>query len=125
MSNIRTDATDTELAILDVLWDRGPSQIRPIVEAVYGEHSAALHATVKSLLGRLSEKGLVVCDRGQFAHEYRPVIGREEFVGVQLEQLAKSHFSGALGPMLLALVGRVKLSKQDRNILERIVEKIK
>ena len=125
MSDFRSDVTDTELAILDVLWGRGASEIRPIVEAVYSEHSAALHATVKSLLNRLAEKGLVECDRGRFAHEYSATIGREKFVGAQLEQLADSHFSGALAPMLLALIDRIKLSKRDREMLQQIVEKIK
>ena len=125
MSDLRADVTDTELAILDVLWSHGPSEVRTIVESVYNEHSPALHATVKSLLLRLTNKELVECDRGRFAHQYRALVGREEFVGAQLEQLAHSHFSGALGPMLLALAGRVKLSKADRDALERIVSKIK
>ena len=49
----RNEATETELAILEVLWERGPSPVREIVDAVYGEHRRSLHATVKSLLDRL------------------------------------------------------------------------
>ncbi len=57
------DVTETEFAILNVLWNQGPSTVRGIVEAVYQRHTHSLHASVKSLLERLAEKGFIVCER--------------------------------------------------------------
>jgi BlaI family penicillinase repressor len=121
----RADVTDTELAILDVLWDRGSCEVREIVESIYGKHTSALHATVKSLLTRLAEKKLVACDRGRFAHRYSASVDRETFVGGQLQKLADSHFDGSLAPMLLTLIERVKLSRRDRETLRNIVKHIR
>lgn len=56
--------TETELAILGVLWERQPRTIRELVDSLYSEHKPSLHATVKSLLERLEEKGYVACDTG-------------------------------------------------------------
>jgi BlaI family penicillinase repressor len=119
-----SEVTDTELAILDVLWERGPCEIRDIVEVLYPEHTPARHATIKSLLERLTEKGFVACDRRRFAHKFSARIGREAYVGQQLQKLADSHFDGSLAPMLLTLIDRVKLSRKEREAIRKMIEGI-
>jgi BlaI family penicillinase repressor len=116
--------TETELAILDVLWTRGPSAVREIAEILYDDTKPSLHATVKSLLERLHEKGFVECDASGFAHRFSARVSRDDYVGTQLDQLAANHFDGALAPMLLSLVERVKLSRKDRDAIRKIIEGI-
>jgi predicted transcriptional regulator len=116
--------TDTEFSILAILWDRGPVTVREIVEALYGRHSPSLHATVKSLLDRLADKGYVASDRRGFAHRYVARVDRQTFVGQRLQQIADAHFRGSLAPMLMALVARTKLSKSDRDAIRRIIDQI-
>jgi predicted transcriptional regulator len=118
------EVTETELRILDVLWEHGPSIVRDIVEAVYGEHSQTLHATVKSLLSRLEAKGYVTHDDRHHAHRFSAKVERETLVGQQLQQLADSHFHGSLAPVLLSLVDRVKLSRQQRAAIREIIDGI-
>lgn len=114
--------TETELAILGILWERGPATVREIVRALYREHTPALHATVGSLLERLMDKGYVVGDRTGFAHRYSARIERQAFVGEQLRQLADTHFGGSLSPMLLTLVDLAKLKKSERDAIRKIIE---
>jgi predicted transcriptional regulator len=116
------EVTETELAILEALWTCGSSAIRDIVLAVYKQHTPSLHATVKSLLERLEGKGYVECNKRGFAHRFSARISRETYVGRQLKQLADSHFSGELAPMLLTLVERSKLNKRDREAIRKIIE---
>lgn len=125
MAKTPADVTETELAILDVLWNRGPTEIREIVEELYDEHTPALHATVKSLLERLGLKGYVDCDRSRHRHRFSARVPREKFVGAQLQKLADKHFDGSVTPMLMTLVERAKLSLADREAIRRIIEGIK
>src|SRR5262249_35806855 len=122
MSKRSPQVTETELSILAVLWDRGPSTVREIVHELYAKHSPALHATVSSLLDRLTAKGLVTSDRRGFAHRYSARIDRQAFVGDQLRQLAATHFGGSLSPMLLTLVDLAKLKKSERDAIRKIIE---
>lgn len=124
MSKQPPDATETELAILDVLWERGPCEIREIVEAIYPEHTQARHTTVKSLLERLADKGYVQADQSRFAHKFSASVTREAYVGQQLQKLADSHFDGSLAPMLLALIDRVKLGRKERDAIKQIIDGI-
>ena len=79
------NVTETEFAILNALWDRGPMAVREIVEAVYRQHTHSLHASVKSLLERLADKGYVVCQRRGGAHLFSATVEREAFVAQQLQ----------------------------------------
>jgi BlaI family transcriptional regulator, penicillinase repressor len=114
--------TQTELAILEVLWNKQPRNVREIVDQLYSRQTRALYATVKSLLERLEAKGYVACDKSSFAHQFSARITRAHYVGHQLEALAESHFGGSVAPMLLTLVESIKLSRKDRAAIIKIIE---
>ncbi|MGO9113541.1 MAG: BlaI/MecI/CopY family transcriptional regulator [Thermoguttaceae bacterium] len=116
--------TDTEFAIVNVLWECGPTTVRGIVEAVYRKHTHSLHASVKSLLDRLADKGFIVCQRRGGVHLFLTAVERETFVAQQLQLLADSNFGGSLTPLLNTLVDNVKLSRKDREAIRRIIENI-
>jgi predicted transcriptional regulator len=124
MSRETKTVTETEFAILDVLWDRGPTTVRGIVETIYAKHTHSLHAGVKSLLERLADKGFVVCQRRGIAHRFSAAVDREAFVAQQLQLIADSNFGGSLTPLLMTLVDNVKLSRGDREAIRKIIEKI-
>ena len=124
MKRQKPAVTETEFAILNVLWDRGPITVREIVEAIYGKHEHSLHASVKSLLERLADKGFVARQRQGAAHLFIATVEREAFVAQQLQSLADSNFGGSLTPLLMTLVDNVKLSQKDRSTIQKIIEKI-
>lgn len=116
--------TETELAILEVLWDHGSCMVRDIVGNIYEKHSPVLHATVKSLLERLATKGFVACDTSGFTHRFSARVTREAYVAQELERLAESHYGGALAPLMLSLVEKAKLTRKDRDAIRKIIENI-
>ena len=115
--------TEAELSVLNHLWEHGPSVVREIAHAIYSDNTPAYHATVNSLLDQLEAKGFVQRDRSSFAHKFTATIERSELVGSQLQQLADSYFDGALTPMLLSLVDRIKLSRRDRDAICKIIDR--
>jgi BlaI family transcriptional regulator, penicillinase repressor len=124
MSQQSRTVTETEFAILSVLWDRGPTTVRGIVEAMYRDHTHSRHAGVKSLLERLAEKQLVACERREGVHYFSALVERETFAAWQLQQLADSAFGGSLAPLLSTLVEKVKLTRADRETIRKIIDKI-
>ena len=124
MSNQSRTVTETEFAILCALWELGASTVRTIVESVYGKHTHSLHASVKSLLGRLAEKGFVTCEKKGAAHFFSATKDRKDFVSEQLQSLADNNFGGSLGPLLLTLVENLEISRKDRAAIERIIDEI-
>ena len=124
MAGKPASVTETERAILEVLWNHESSTVREIVERIYSKHTPALHATVKSLLERLSSKGFIDGDTSGFMHRFSARVSRQEYVAQELERLADSHFGGALAPLLMSLVEKAQLTRKDRDAIRKIIETI-
>ncbi len=98
------DVTDTELAILQVLWERGDATRRQITDALYPGGGEAHYATVQNLLGRLERKGFVRHERGENVLVFTATVGRDELIRRRLQGLADQLCGGALAPLVMNLV---------------------
>jgi predicted transcriptional regulator len=98
--------TDTELAILQVLWDRGDSTRRQITDAMYPGGGESHYATVQNLLGRLERKGFVRHERGRDdgVLTFAATVDRDELIRRRLQGLADKLCGGAVAPLVMNLV---------------------
>ncbi len=119
------EISKTEMEIMLILWERGPTTVRDIVQALYSSHTQSLHTTVKSLLERLARKGFVECDRSDHVHRFAPLVAKESFVQAKIDKLATEVFDGSIGSVLLSMVDKIRLSKKDKATIEEILEKLK
>jgi predicted transcriptional regulator len=124
MARTPQDVTETELAILQVLWDRGPSTIRQLTEALYPGGGTAHYATVQKLLERLEDKWYVGRDRHGAAHVFAAAVGRDELIGRRLQAVAEQLCGGSLTPLLTHLVRAKKLSARERQELRSLIEEM-
>jgi len=116
------DITETELAILDVLWTKGTATIRNITDELYTRRTTGEYATVQKLLERLEAKGCVKRDRSSFAHVFKAKINRDKLIGEELGNLAKKLCNGSLTPLLIHLAEPRRLSPDDYKMLRRMIE---
>ena len=108
--------TDAELAILRVLWERGPSTVRDVHEALRATQSSG-YTTVLKLLQIMTDKGLVVRDETNRAHVYGPKLTQQRTQRQLLGDLVDRAFGGSSAKLVLqALSGRRASSKELRDI---------
>ena len=88
--------TDTELAVLRVLWQQGPHTARGITEKVYSGYSASDFATVHSLLKRLEAKGAVDRDRSTHPHGFSAAVSETDIAGFKLAEVADKFSGGSI-----------------------------
>ncbi|MCG8651517.1 MAG: BlaI/MecI/CopY family transcriptional regulator [Pirellulales bacterium] len=124
MARKAQDITEAELAILERLWDVGPSSVRQLSERLYGEPSTSNSATVQKLLVRLESKGFVVRDHSVWPRLFRSVIERAELIGRRLQITADELCEGSMGPLLTHLVHSGALSRGDRDNLKALLEEL-
>jgi predicted transcriptional regulator len=124
MARTPRDVTDAELAVLQVLWDRGPSTIRQITEQLYPEGRTAQYATVQKLLERLEDKDCVRRDRRPAVHVFAAAIDRGELIGRRLQTMAEKLCGGSLTPLLTHLVQSQKLSAAERQELRNLIDEL-
>ncbi len=122
MAQIPQDVTETELAILQVLWDQQQATRPQITAAVYPDGGPAQYATVQKLLERLEAKGFVRHERRQVRLLFTAKLGREELLGRRLQSLAEKVCGGSLTPLLLSLVRSPKLTPAELDELRAILD---
>jgi predicted transcriptional regulator len=122
MARTPRDVTDAELAVLQVLWDRGPATVRLLTDTLYPEGTAAQYATVQKLLERLEGKGCVERDRRPWPHVFQSTIDRDELIGRQLRAVAEKLCGGSLAPLLTHLLRTENLSSRERNELRQFMD---
>ena len=116
------EVSDTELKVMQALWDGGPSPIRQITDRLYGPGAAAAqYATVQKLLERLEEKGCVTRDRSANTHVFAAALTRDEFIGGRMRAMAEKLCGGSLTPILTHLLKTESLSDKDRKELRKLL----
>ena len=107
------DVTDTELAILQVLWDRGEATRRQVTDALYPGGGESHYATVQNLLGRLERKGFARRDRGDGTLSFAATVDRDELIRRRLQGVADKLCGGAVAPLVMNLVRSRPLSAAE------------
>jgi BlaI family penicillinase repressor len=124
MGRAAREITDTELSLLNELWQRSLATVQELTEALYGNTAPALLATVRKLLDRLEAEGCVSRDRTKWPHQYRAVLKRDDLAGKRLQAAADELFDGDLAPLLTHLVRSQKLSPEDRENLRKLLNEL-
>ena len=118
--------TDAELAILRVLWDRGPSTVRE-VHAALSETQGSGYTTVLKLLQIMTDKGLVVRDESQRAHIYASLLGEQRTQRQLLVDLVDRAFAGSPAKLVLQALSDRRATdielKDIRAMLDRLEKK--
>jgi predicted transcriptional regulator len=118
------EITEYELLLLTELWQRPSATVPELTEAVYGNTTPALLATVRTLLDRLESKGCVSRDRTKWPHHYMAALKREELASNRLQATADDLYDGDLAPLLTHLVRSERLTAEDRENLRKLLDEL-
>jgi predicted transcriptional regulator len=113
--------TDTELDILNVLWDRGAATVREVHELLQRAKPAQYTSTLK-LMQVMAEKGLVGRDESARAHVYRALIAREHVQTQMASFLLDRLFGGSPQSLLLGALSAKRASKEELDELRRMLK---
>jgi predicted transcriptional regulator len=124
MARTPKDVTDAELAVLQVLWERGAATRRQLTDALYPGGGPAHYTTVQKLLERLAAKGLVGRQRGPGVATFRAAVDREALINRKLRDVAEKLCGGSLTPLLLNLVRSGPLTPGELQELRDLVQEL-
>ncbi|MEM9532014.1 MAG: BlaI/MecI/CopY family transcriptional regulator [Pseudomonadota bacterium] len=96
--------TEAELAILSILWDRGPSTVRDVHEILNRKENTG-YTTALKLLQVMHSKGLVQRDDSQRAHVYKPAMSKDFTQTQFVTDLVQRVFDGSPSELVLHALG--------------------
>src|SRR3974390_1373726 len=113
--------TASELEILHILWERGPSTVREVHEAL-SAHKPIGYTSVLKLMQIMTAKGTVRRDEQQRAHVYEAVQPAEKTKRQLAADVLQRVFDGSASELMMhALAGR-KTSKEEVEELRRLLD---
>ena len=115
--------TDAELAVLKVLWQRGPLSAKAITIVIYPDGTESEFASVHSFLQRLERKGLVDRDRSSFVHSFSAAVSQADIAGQELESLAARLGERSIAPLIMQLVEQKRLSEEEVAEIRKLLKK--
>lgn len=115
--------TAGELAILRVLWERGPSTVRDVHAELEQERPTG-YTTVLKLLQIMTEKGLVKRDESARAHVYAAAVEEAQTQRRLVRDLLDRAFGGSAAKLVMhALSGR-KASRDEIASIRRLLDQL-
>jgi len=104
--------TDAELGILRVLWQRGPSTVREVQEALNQDKPTG-YTTVLKMLQIMTEKGLVRRNEQQRAHVYEAELAQHQTQRQLVSDLLNRVFDGSASNLLMHALNSKKGTSQE------------
>jgi predicted transcriptional regulator len=113
--------TDAELAILRVLWQRGPSTVREVHDALSATHDSG-YTTVLKLMQIMIDKRLVVRDESQRAHVYSAREGEQKTQRQLLGDLIDRAFGGSPAKLVMQALSASRASAEELSAIRQLLD---
>src|SRR5580693_7798682 len=85
-SNKKTEPTKSEIEILQVLWQYGPSTVRFVNDQLNEQKRAVQYTSTLKLMQIMAEKGILTRDESSMKHIYIPAAEEQRTKGYLLER---------------------------------------
>lgn len=113
--------SDAEWDVMKVVWDHGPLTAGDVVEHL-APTTGWRPRTIKTLLGRLVQKGAVSVQIDQRRYLYKAAVRREACIRSETRSFLSRVFDGAVAPALVHFLKESHLSPAEIDELRRILD---
>jgi len=116
--------TESELEILQVLWDRELASVRDVHEELAKTKDVGYTTTLK-LMQIMNEKGLVKRDDSFKTHIYQAAVSKEKTQKHLLGKMINSLFGGSPTELVIQALGNHKASQKELEEIQQLLDNLK
>ena len=113
--------TDSELEILNILWEKGPSTVREVHEVLEKNKEAGYTTTLK-LMQIMHEKNLLKRDVSNKSHVYTANVSQEKTQGQIVKRMIDNVFNGSASQLVMQALGNHKPNTEELNEIKKYLE---
>ena len=114
--------TELELAILKIVWDRGPSTVREVREELLPDRDLA-HTSVMTIMTIMARKGYLKRAKNGNKYVYTSVVQPDATTGSMLRDLVNRAFDGSAAAVILNLLDTAHIDPEDLEHLQDIIDR--
>jgi BlaI family penicillinase repressor len=123
-NNPSLEPTRSELEILQVLWEFGPSTVRFVNDQLNEQKRAVQYTSTLKLMQIMVEKGLLTRDESQMKHIYISAVGEQQTKGLMLDRFVETMYKGSASSLMMQLLGNKKTSREELEAIKALVKKM-
>jgi BlaI family transcriptional regulator, penicillinase repressor len=115
--------TESELEILNILWDKGACTVRDVHEVLEKNKDAGYTTTLK-LMQIMHDKKLLQRDASSKSHVYTANVSQEKTQGQYVKRLIDSVFNGSASQLVMQALGNHKTNKKELDEIKKYLEEM-
>ena len=120
MSKNELELFESEWAILQVVWERQPCSAPEVQETLFSKKKWA-YTTVKTIMDRMVNKGLLNVEKIRNLNLYRSAVTQKQARKSEITRTIKRAFEGAISPMMQFLVENENITDAEIDSLEKLI----
>ncbi len=121
---MKTEPTESELEILQVLSQHGPTTVRFVNGQLNEQKREVQYTSTLKLMQIMAEKELLTRDETQMKHVYAPAAEESRTKAFLLDRFVGNIFNGSPSSLLMQLLGNKKTSKKELEAIKELLKKI-
>jgi len=120
----KSEPTRSELEILKVIWENGPSTVRQVNDNLNKQTRTVQYTSTLKLMQIMQEKGLLRRDDTNMKHVYSPSEPEQVTKNALLQKFVESMYKGSASTLVMQLLGNKKTSKKELQAIKDMLNKM-
>jgi BlaI family transcriptional regulator, penicillinase repressor len=116
--------SELEMQILSVLWQKGDSTAREVLEAMPDGKERA-YTSVLSVMQVMEKKGLLTHTNRGTAHVYCPAVQKNKIIQTFMRKILNEVFGGKPSAMMQALMAEAAIDDREMQQIKKIIKDAK
>lgn len=121
--NKPVEPTKSELEILQVLWQIGPSTVRDVNNELLKVKDVNYTTTLK-FMQIMADKGLLTRNESQMKHIYSVAEEEQKTKAHLLDKFVDSMYNGSASKLVMQLIGNKKTSQQELQEIKDLLKNL-
>ena len=124
MPNLRLNKpTESEMEILQILWEEGPSTVREVHEILSGTKESGYTTTLK-LMQIMHDKGMLSRNDEAKTHIYSALIKKESVQKQVVGNMIKGLFKGSSAKLVMHALGNHRASSEEISEIKKYLDEM-
>jgi BlaI family transcriptional regulator, penicillinase repressor len=123
MEHLIVKPTESELEILQLLWEDNPVTVRFVNDKLNEKREVGYTTTLKTMQNML-DKGLLLREIVEKSHIYRPAIAQEITQEQVLRNVAEAAFGGSTSSLVMRALGSGATTTEDLERIKALIQEI-
>jgi BlaI family penicillinase repressor len=118
------EPTKSELEILQVLWESGPSTVRFVNDKLNEQKREVNYMSTQKLMLIMLDKGFVTKDASQMTHIYQATADEDKTKAYMLDRVIDNLFKGSASSLMMKLLDNKKISLREKEEFKELIKKL-